>query len=253
MITRQELQSYLAELLAIDSIRDYAPNGLQVQGREQIKTIVTGVSASLALLERAIAEQADAIIVHHGYFWKNECPTITGMRYQRIKTLLQHDINLFAYHLPLDVHEELGNNAQLAQRWGVEVQAVVAPDSQSPPLLFIGEFAAPVSAAELSQTLSTTLSRDPLHLPGNRKDIQRLVWCSGGGQSFFDAAIELGADAYISGEVSEKTFHTACESGVHYFAAGHHATERFGVQAVGLHLAERFGLSHVFVDIDNPV
>ena len=244
---RQELQSYLHDFLNISEFKDYAPNGLQVEGKQEIRTIVTGVTACQALIDEAIKLNADAILVHHGYFWKSEPEVITGFKQKRIKSLLLNDINLFGYHLPLDAHGELGNNAMLGKLWELED---ITP---LPGLVRLGRLPKAISIDDFKVQVSTSLNRDVLHLPGGAESVQTVAWCSGGAQGYIDQAIEWGADVYISGEVSEQTTHLAKECGVHYFSAGHHATERLGIMALGEHLAKKFDLACYFVDIDNPV
>lgn len=247
MIIRQELQSYLHDYLQVSDFKDYAPNGLQVEGSREIKTIVTGVTACQALIDEAIRLKADAILVHHGYFWKSEPEVITGFKQKRIKTLLINDINLFGYHLPLDAHSELGNNALLGKLWGLED---ITP---TPGLVKLGKLGKAVSINDFKALVSKSLQRDVLHLPGGPEQVKTIAWCSGGAQGYIDQAIQWGADVYISGEVSEQTTHLAKECQVHYLAAGHHATERLGIQKLGEHLAEKFNLTCHFVDIPNPV
>lgn len=242
-----ELEQRVNQLLNSANFSDYAPNGLQVEGRSDIKKVITGVTACQALLDEAVRRQADAVLVHHGYFWKNEAVAIKGMKRQRLKTLLANDINLFGWHLPLDAHPQLGNNATLAALFGIEVKGEVLP------LVPWGEFTQPLSAAELTQRISQTLGREPLHCGDNAPSvIKRVAWCSGGGQGFIDAASAFGVDAFITGEVSEQTIHSAREQGLHFFAAGHHATERGGIKALGDWLAAQHGLDVTFIDIDNP-
>lgn len=248
-----ELESYLTELLKPQQIKDFTPNGLQVQGCDEIKRIVTGVTASKALIDKAIVEQADAILVHHGYFWKNEPYVIRGMKHDRIKALLLNDINLFAYHLPLDIHPTLGNNAQLAKLFNiVDVEPLEVGNPLS--VAMQGCFDQPCSAEAFSQLINSTLERECLHIaaPSN-KPIKTIAWCSGGGQGYIELAAEQGIDAFLTGEVSEQTTHIAHEMDIHFFAAGHHATERYGIKALGEHLAEKHGLDIIFIDIDNPV
>ena len=250
---RLDLENHLTELLKPEQIKDFTPNGLQIQGTEQINKIVTGVTASKALIERAITEQADAILVHHGYFWKNESYIIRGMKHDRIKALLINDINLFAYHLPLDVHPTLGNNAQLAQMFAIEN---IAPLELGNPLSVAiqGTLPKQCTGDEFAQRINKTLERECLHIaaPSN-KPIKTIAWCSGGGQGYIELAAEQGIDAFLTGEVSEQTTHIAHEMDIHFFAAGHHATERYGVKALGEHLAKEHGIEVLFVDIDNPV
>ena len=249
-----ELEQILNSELNVSSIRDYCPNGLQVAGRSEIHSIVTGVTASQALLDAALDLNADAVLVHHGYFWKNESPVIKGMKRERLKTLLTNDINLLAYHLPLDVHPVLGNNAQLAQHLGIEVAGGLEPDNRYSVALH-GSFAAPVTAQQLSERLTDVLNRTPLHCASEQAPdlIRTVAWCTGGGQSYIELAAEAGVDAFISGEASEQTVHIAREMGMHFFAAGHHATERFGVKALGEWLHSAYGLHVTFIDIPNPV
>lgn len=244
---RAELQSYLNDYLKVAEFKDYAPNGLQVEGCEQINTIVTGVTACQALIDEAIKLNADAILVHHGYFWKSEPEVITGFKQKRIKNLLLNDINLFGYHLPLDAHEELGNNALLGKLWSLQDITPI------PGLVKLGQLSESVSIDDFKKMVSTSLNREVLHLPGGPSSVKTIAWCSGGAQGYIDQAIEWQADVYISGEVSEQTTHLAKECGIHYLAAGHHATERVGIKALGEHLAQKFDLQCYFVDIDNPV
>ncbi|MBC8796400.1 Nif3-like dinuclear metal center hexameric protein [Shewanella algae] len=248
---REELRQYLGEFLQLDKFRDYAPNGLQVEGKAEIRKIVTGVTACQALIDRAVEAGADALLVHHGFFWKNEPEVLTGMKQRRIKSLLLNDINLFGYHLPLDAHPVLGNNAELGRVLGVIEPEAVETVAQG--LLWQGVLDSPMTAKDLSALLEQRLGQVPLHLDGGERSIQKLAWCTGGAQDYIDAAAALGVDAFISGEASERTFHSAVEQGIHYFGAGHHATERFGIKALGEHLAREFELEHEFIDIPNPV
>ncbi len=247
-----ELQACLDELLQPTSISDYCPNGLQVEGRAQISRLVTGVTASQALLDAAVAADADAILVHHGYFWKGENPCIRGIKKRRLATLLAHDISLLAYHLPIDLHPQFGNNAQLAARLGISIEGGLEPDNPRSIGLY-GRLAAPLTAIQLADLLEQTLGRRPEHIEGGPALIERVGWCTGAAQGYIGQAIDRGLDAYISGEISEPTVHDAREGQVHYFAAGHHATERYGVQAVGEYLSETLGIEHRFIDIANPV
>ncbi len=246
---RIELELYLNGLLDIGRFKDYCPNGLQVEGRRRVDKIATGVTASLAFLEAAHEWGADAVLVHHGYFWRNEAPQITGRRYRRFKLLLGNDINLFAFHLPLDAHPELGNNAQLGSRLGLIGEAHFGADD----LGWMATLPMPITLAHFVAQVEQTLGRTPLVLGDPDSELRRVAWCTGAAQSYFEAAIDAGADVFLTGEVSEQTTHIAAESGVAFLAAGHHATERYGVQAVGAHVSERFDLEHLFIDIDNPV
>ncbi|MBV2127515.1 Nif3-like dinuclear metal center hexameric protein [Rheinheimera sp. SM2107] len=249
---RQQLVRVLAELLQSESVRDYCPNGLQVEGKHDIKRIVTGVTASQALVDAAIAWQADAIVVHHGYFWKNEAPVITGMKKRRLQALLANDINLFAYHLPLDIHPQLGNNAQLGRL--LNAQAISPMLTVDPVgVVMQGEFSAPRSLADVASLLQQQLGRDVLiHNASNDKPVAKLAWCTGGGQGYIEQAAAAGADVFITGEVSEQTIHVSRELGIHFIAAGHHATERYGVKALGEYLSANYPLEVKFIDIDNP-
>jgi dinuclear metal center YbgI/SA1388 family protein len=252
VISRTELAAYLHKLLACDNFTDYAPNGLQVEGRETIRSIATAVSASQSVINAAANFQADALLVHHGYFWRGENPVITGMKRVRINELLRNDINLFAYHLPLDCHTEIGNNAGIGRL--LELQSIASHKvDKTPDLLWSGYLSESNSAFEFSLFLATKLGRAPLHIAGNNKPIKHIAWCSGAAQDFIENAHALGADAYISGEISERTYYQARELGIHYFSCGHHATERFGIRALGEHVASHFGVGHHFIDSDNPV
>ncbi len=251
MATRDDICQYLNSVLKPEEFADYCPNGLQVQGKSEIRQIISGVTACKALLERAIALKADAILVHHGYFWKNEPAQITDYKYQRLKTLLQHDINLFAYHLPLDAHQVYGNNVQLAQQLQLPLIGPLA-DKGDEAIVFHGDYEQAIELSALIETIEEQLHREPLVIDAD-KPIKKIAWCTGGAQNYFHYAIDAGADCFISGEISEHTVHMARERHVHYIAAGHHATERYGVQALGQHLAETFDIQHQFIDIDNPV
>ncbi len=246
---RATLETYLADYLQVHDFRDYCPNGLQVEGRAEIARIVTGVTASSALIDAAIADGADALIVHHGYFWRGEDARITGMRRRRIGMLLEHELNLFAYHLPLDAHPEIGNNAALARQLCLEVTARFGEQD----VAALGAIAQGATVDTFTRIITEKLGRAPLVIGDAMRPLRRIAWCTGGAQGMFEQAIALGVDAYLSGEISEQTVHLARESGVAYFAAGHHATERYGVQALGGHLAQRFGVQHRFIEIDNPV
>jgi len=242
-----ELENIVNQQLNSSAFSDYAPNGLQVEGRAEVKNLITGVTASQALVDEAVARNADAILVHHGYFWKSEPAVITGMKRNRLRALLANDINLYGWHLPLDAHPQLGNNAQLAKLLDIEVKGEVQP------LVFWGELATPLSGEALAQRIEQRLGRTPLHCGDHAPaQIRRVAWCSGGGQGFIDSAAAFGVDAYITGEVSEQTIHSAREQGIHFFAAGHHATERGGIKALGEWLAEQHGLDVTFIDIPNP-
>ena len=262
-ITAQALTEFCDDYLSASAFKDYAPNGLQVDGGRPIRRIVTGVTACEALIDAAIAEDADAIMVHHGYFWKGEPMTITGMKGQRIRKLMQHGISLIGYHLPLDAHPKIGNNAKLAEILGLTITEALYPHESHP----VGNIATcpPQSAESLTQTITQALGRIPLHISGHYqyladeaadtaapKLLKRIGICTGGAQDMIEQAAAMGCDAYISGEISERTTHSARELGIDYFACGHHATERAGIQALGDIIAQQFGLSVRFIDIDNP-
>lgn len=254
-LSNLELEQLIDEKLNSKVINDYAPNGLQVEGKVQIQRIITGVTATLPLIEKAIEKNADAILVHHGYFWKSESPCIRGMKGKRIKQLLVNDINLFGYHLPLDIHSELGNNAQLAKKLGVINLQGLEDRPNSIPVY--GELETPISAQDLANRIETALNRKPILCDEFIADyphklIRKVGICTGGGQGYIDLAASKGCDAFISGEISEQTTHSAREQGIYYFACGHHATERDGVKALGEWLAKEYGLEVEFIDIDNP-
>ncbi|MEK6748833.1 MAG: Nif3-like dinuclear metal center hexameric protein [Pseudomonadota bacterium] len=238
-------------MLGARAVRDYCPNGLQIEGRAEITRLATAVTASRAAIEAAVAAQADALLVHHGYFWRGEPAPLVGAKYRRIRHLMQHEIGLIAYHLPLDIHPVYGNNAQLAPIFNAQMSARHAIDGVE--LIQIGELKLPLTPEKFMQELQRALAHTPLHIPGNAPLLRRIAWCSGAAQDYIEIASALAVDAYISGEISERTYHSARETGIHYFAAGHHATERYGVQALGAHLAQHFGLIHQFIDEPNPV
>ncbi|MFI4962348.1 MAG: Nif3-like dinuclear metal center hexameric protein [Legionellales bacterium] len=252
MIEANTLKGYLHNYLQCELYVDYAPNGLQVQGKSEIARICTAVTASDAVISEALSWGADALLVHHGYFWKGEDPVITGMKRQRLAKLLSNDINLFAYHLPLDCHIQLGNNACLGTLFKVDsvrMHKVNRVDN----LLWSGMLAKPLSAEQFGVFLETQLGRKPLHISGHNKPIHHIAWCSGGAQDFIVEAHQLGVDAFISGEVSERTYYQAKELGIDYYSCGHHATERYGIQALGNHLSQLYQLDHKFLDSANPV
>ncbi|MFU8764974.1 MAG: Nif3-like dinuclear metal center hexameric protein [Haliea sp.] len=248
----QHLVSYTDALLRAAHFADYCPNGLQVQGRGEVQRIVSGVTACQALLDAAVELGADLVLVHHGFFWRGEAQPVVGMKRRRLGTLLLHDISLLAYHLPLDAHPELGNNARLGALLGMSDQQPL--DADSPEAVGnIGSLEAPLQVSALLAQLEALTGRAPLHIGDPDLPVQRIAWCTGAAQSYIGAAVAAGADLFLTGEASEQTVHIAREEGLQFIAAGHHATERYGVQALGEHLAARFGLEHLFVDIDNPV
>lgn len=251
MTDRTQLLQAFDTLLQPERFRDYGPNGLQVEGAVKVRRIVSGVTASRALIEAAIAAQADTIFVHHGLFWKGQDGRVTGWMKQRLALLLAHDINLFAYHLPLDAHPELGNNAQLGLKLGLKVQTRFGEQE----LGFLGERQASdgfETAEILAQHVKNVLNRPLALVNGAQRAIKKIAWCSGGAQSYFEAAIAAGVDAFITGEMSEPQAHLARECGVAYLACGHHASERYGAPAVAAHVAAQLGLAHEFIEIDNP-
>ena len=245
----KQLLNYTRQILQVERFTDYCPNGLQVEGKSQVNKIVTGVSASLDFLQAAKSAGADAVLVHHGYFWKNEDACLVGLKRNRIKFLLDNEMSLLAYHLPLDAHPELGNNAQLGKLMGINVQAYFGKQG----LIAQGGLAESQTLGHFSEYLGNQLGRTPLVIGDLTRSIKNIAWCTGGAQGYITEAIDLDVDVFISGEISEQTVHLARESGVAYIAAGHHATERYGVQALGEHLANQFTLAHEFIDIDNPV
>ncbi len=245
-----QLNDYLDQLLQPSTFKDYCPNGLQIEGKSEIKKIMTGVSACQQLIDVAVEKKVDAVLVHHGFFWSAENPCIIGMKKNRISSLLNHHINLFAYHLPLDAHLVLGNNVQLAKVLNIDVRI---SEERKNNLLFSGALNKPMPGVEFTHFLTEKLQREPLYIPGKNALIKNIAWCTGAAQDFIEDALSLGVDAFLTGEVSERTVHFARENKIDFFAAGHHATERFGIKALGEHLAHTFGIGHEFVDIGNPV
>jgi len=249
MVKLKELLLYTQALMQAECFKDYCPNGLQVEGKSEVRKIVTGVTASMALLEAAKQASADLILVHHGYFWRNEDARIVGIKRNRLAFLLKNDLNLMAYHLPLDVHPELGNNVQLARKLNI-VPIGFAGESD---IVSYGTLTQPMKLKEFATQLELALQRTPLIIGDLEKIVSNIAWCTGAAQGYIDIAIELGVDVFISGEISEQTTHQSVESGVSYISAGHHVTERYGIQALGEHLADKFNISHEFIDINNSV
>lgn len=247
-----DIVTHCNELLAIDHFKDYCPNGLQIEGKSEINRIVSGVTASQALIDAAIGQHADLILVHHGYFWRGEHEAITGIKKSRIASLIKNDISLLAYHLPLDAHATLGNNAQLAQKLNLEVVDVFGNESQP-----VGVIARPLSSVArqaFANKVYEILGRQPVILSASRlSHYKKIAICTGAAQNYFESAIDAGADVFLTGEVSEQSYHLAMESGVDFYSAGHHATERYGVQALGEYLAKQFKLSHEYCEIANPI
>lgn len=248
MTHRNDLDRHLQALLELARFKDYGPNGLQVEGRAEIGHLVCGVTASAALIDAAIAAKADAILVHHGLFWRGQDGRVTGWMKQRLAKLLAHDINLYAYHLPLDAHAELGNNAQMGRVLGWTAESRFGEQD----LGWLGVLPAASSLDDLAAHIARTLGRSTVQVAGDGRPLRRVAWCTGGAQGYFEAAIAAGADVFVTGEISEPQAHYAAEMGVAFIAAGHHATERYGVQALGQHLAQQFGLTQQFIDVANP-
>ncbi len=246
MVNHQDLAKYCADYLNVNKFEDYCPNGLQIEGRANITKIISGVSANLDLIERSIDEKADALFVHHGFFWKNEGPNIVGIKKNRIKALLDNNINLFGFHLPLDAHPVVGNNIQLAMRLNI-----ANPTPIGDTLVWQGEVNS--TLADVKQAVKNVTERDPLVFGDGNKLINKIAWCTGGAQSYIEHAIESGADCFITGEVSEQIPAIAKENNIAFVSAGHHATERYGIQALCQHLGQKFELKHQFIDIDNQV
>ena len=250
-IGRDELSMALDAELCVERFKDYCPNGLQVEGKAEIAVLVSGVTACQALLDRAVALQADAILVHHGYFWCGEDQRLVGMRARRIKTLLTADINLFAYHLPLDCHPTLGNNAGLGQAMGLTGFGSINPNDKSHPV-FQGSFVKAQTLTQIAEGLRGELQREVIMVGSGDTAVTSVVWCTGGGQNYIDEAADAGADLFVTGEISEQTVHVARERGIAFIAAGHHATERYGVRRLGSWIADHYGVQHHFIDIDSP-
>jgi len=246
------LVNYLDDYLEVGKIKDYCPNGLQVEGQGKVTKILGGVTASQALIDEAVRQGVDAILVHHGFFWKGERAEITGIKRNRLKALLENDISLLAYHLPLDVHPVVGNNTQLAKKLNLTITGPLEPLAAK-SIGLVGELSEPMCAADFRVMVSQVLERDCMHIGDGKQQIHRIAWCTGAAQSMIDKAVDLGVDAFLSGEISEPTVHTARETGVHYFSAGHHATERYGIQALGHKLETEYNIQFQFLDIDNPV
>lgn len=249
VVAADALLRYFDDLLDAGSFRDYCPNGLQVEGERAVRTLVSGVTASAALLRAAAALRADAVLVHHGWFWRGEDPRIVGSRRERFRLAIDSGIHLFAYHLPLDAHPDVGNNARLGLSMGWKTDARVGDNG----LVCVHDLSQPGTAVSVAAALRRRLGRKPLVVGDLSRPIRRVAWCTGAAQDMLQVAIDAGADAFVSGEISERTTHLARESRVVYFSAGHHATERMGVQALGEAAALRFGIRHRFVDDDNPV
>lgn len=252
MAKLQDIIQWCDQTLKSPEFKDYAPNGLQIEGKTEVRKILAAVTASQDAIDAAIRENADLLLVHHGYFWKGEAYPITGMRGKRIKSLIQHDISLLAYHLPLDSHPSLGNNAAIADLLELERIETLDP-SERHPIGNIGYLNQPMPVEEFKTFVSEKLKFDVTHLPADKTMIEKVGFCTGGAQDYIVKAAEQGCDAYISGEVSERTFYEAKELGVHYFACGHHATERYGVQRLGQAISEQFNIEYVYFELNNPI
>ncbi len=251
-IALKEFLACLDEELQPGLFKDYCPNGLQVEGKPVVHKLVTGVTACQALIDKAVEMKADALLVHHGYFWRGEDAVITGMKKRRVETLLNNGISLIVYHLPLDAHPELGNNAELARLMDWNTEGGMEP-GKARSIGSWGTVSQPMTVTDMEKHLEKVLGRKPLTISGGDHAIERIAWCTGAAQSMIDKALDLGVDAFVSGEISESTVHFARENGIHYFSAGHHATERYGVQALGGWLEKKQAIEHQFVDIDSPV
>lgn len=251
-IALAEMTAHLHQFLEADRFSDYAPNGLQVEGRPQVQKLATGVTACQQLLDEAIAWGADAILVHHGYFWRGEPAPVVGMKRRRLGALLAHDVSLLAYHLPLDAHPVVGNNARLGEIMGISLDRQEALTPAPDNVGNIAALAAPLAAGKFVEHLEQATGRSALHVGDPVARVSRVAWCTGGAQGYIEQAVAAGAQMFITGEVSEQTVHVAREEGIHFVAAGHHATERYGAPALGEYLAARYALEHRFFDIDNP-
>lgn len=248
-VSRDAVLNCLNRELNPDLIKDYCPNGLQVEGKSSISKLVSGVTACQALIDRAVEVEADAILVHHGFFWRGEDERLVGMKAARVRALMAHDINLFAYHLPMDIHPTMGNNAGLGRAMNIEVSGLLNPSDSSAPV-FVGELAAETSVAAVAEQLEGQLGRAVIRV--GDKPVKSVAWCTGGGQGYIDVAADVGCDLFVSGEMSEQTVHVARERGIAFIAAGHHATERFGPRSIGEWVSGELGLDHQFIDIDSP-
>ena len=247
-----ELESFLKEYLQTDLFKDYCPNGLQVQGTKDIKKIITGVTACQLLIDEAIKQKADAILVHHGYFWKGESYPITGIKYNRIAKLIKNDIHLFAYHLPLDANQNIGNNVSLAKLLGLGFEKSIPSNKSTDISIMTNNNTKYKTLEDFCLLIEEKLNRKPLAIKGNNNDIKKVAICTGGAQDYIEMAYNCGADTFISGEISERTTHIARELGINYISAGHHATEKYGIQELGKIISEKFNLEHIFIDINNP-
>ena len=252
MAQLKEIIQWCDQTLNTHEFKDYAPNGLQIEGKSEVQKILCAVTASQEAIDAAIAQNADLLLVHHGYFWKGEPYPITGMRGKRIKSLIQHDISLVGYHLPLDSHPSLGNNAAIAEYLALENLQALDP-SERHPIGNIGFLKQAMSATEFRDYLTARLGFKTIHLSAEKSQIQKVGFCTGAAQDFIGKAAEQGCDAFISGEVSERTYYEAKELGVHYYACGHHATERYGVQRLAKAISEQFNIEYSYFELNNPI
>jgi dinuclear metal center YbgI/SA1388 family protein len=246
-----ELAAYCDNLLDIEAVQDFSPNGLQVEAGSTVSRIVSGVTACQALLDESVAAEADLVLVHHGYFWKGEDPCLVGMKGRRVATLFNHGISLLAYHLPLDRHPTLGNNAGLAEALGV-AQTEPFGALGGVPIGLGGRLSQPQEPEGFLSRVEEALGTRAVHVAGPQARIGSVALCSGGAPDLVAEAAEAGYDLYLTGESNERATHMAREMGIHFVAAGHHATERFGAKALGEHLAHHFSLAHAFIEIPNP-
>lgn len=252
MAKLNDIITWCDNTLQTNQFKDYCPNGLQIEGKAEVNTLVSCTTASLHAIEAALDLKADALIVHHGYFWKGEPSALVGIKGKRIKQLMQADVSLIGYHLPLDAHTTLGNNKALADLLGITITGALDPQERM-PIGNVGELDSALTPAEFSKHIAQVLGQQPLHISSHKKLIKKVGFCTGGAQDFLYKAAALHCDAYISGEVSERTYHEALEYGIDYFAAGHHATERYGIQRLAQAVAEQFNLKHHYVELNNPV
>ena len=252
MANLNEIIQWCDQTLKSHEFKDYAPNGLQIEGTSEVKKILCAVTASQTAIDAAVAYGADLLLVHHGYFWKGEPYPITGMRGKRIKSLIQHDISLVGYHLPLDSHPTIGNNAAIADLLELEHIQALDPNERN-PIGNIGYLKSAMSPEVFKQFASEKLGFDAIHLPADKTSIQKVGFCTGGAQDYIKKAADQDCDAYISGEVSERTFYEAQELNVHYYACGHHATEKYGVQRLAKAISEQFNIEYSYFELNNPI
>lgn len=242
-----KLEKIINEYLKINQYKDCVPNGLQVEGVSIVKKIITGVTASQDLIDQSIKLKTDAIIVHHGFFWKNEPVQILNMKKKRIKKLLCNNINLYSYHLPLDAHPIVGNNAQLGNLINIKKISYICP------ILPIGQLDKSIKPKKFRKKLQKKFKKKPFYIENKEKKIKKIAWCTGSGQNLLEKAAQAGADAFVTGEVSEKIFHIAKEMNINFYSLGHHTTEIYGIQALGEWLKKKYGFLVNFINIFNPI